>query len=183
MYEPKWDGPIAGYATSYMKRHYWRLQHSMDWEDVMQECRCLFYKLDRTYGDEVDTGAWFMGLYKTSLTRLVNDLSKEDTYLRHCIRETELSDDDSEWMSSRISTEDNEGTLNCLITDAPDEVRAVISLFLQAPPQVYEQASLAWQMTGRKKEHGNAFLCSMLGFDERVNVVRMIRQHFIGGNA
>lgn len=180
-FKPRWAGAIEGYTVNYIRRHYWRVQYSMDWEDIMQECRCLFLKLCREYADEVDNGAWFMGLYKRSLGNLITDLSKEDTYLRRCTRETELATDDTEWLLERIGTEDNEGTLNCLVQDAPEEVRAVISLFLEARPEVYQRASDAWQAAGRKKEHGNAFLCAMLGIEESVNVVRMVREHFIGG--
>lgn len=181
MYIPVWEGPIEGYTVNYMKRHRWRVARTMEWEDIMQECQCLFLKLCREYEDEYLTRRMFMGLYKTSLRNLIHDLSKEDTYFRECTCESDLGDEDQECLDARISSEENEGTLGCMIEDAPDEVRAVMSLFLNARPEVYASASAAWRAVGRKKEHGNAFLCAMLGLDEKVNVVRLTREYFLGG--
>lgn len=154
----------------------------MEWEDVMQECHCLFLKLERRYENEVTSAAWFMGLYKSSLRNLIIDLASDDSYLRQCTLECQLSADETECLSDRIGTEEHEGNLACLLEEAPEEVRAVVALILNAPPKVYAVASAAWEAQGRKKEHGNAFLCSMLGFDERVNVVQMTRDYFTGGS-
>ena len=178
---PTWKGPIEGYTVNYMQRHFWRVQYSMDWEDVMQECYCLFLKIEAEYECEVTSAAWFMGLYKTALRNLVIDLSVDDSYLRQCTLESQLGVEETQSLNERISTECNLGELLCLLDDAPDEIRSVVSLFMNAPPPVYKLASDAWCRVGRKKEHGNAFLCHMLGISTKVNVVHMTREYFIGG--
>ena len=180
-FKPNWTGPIEGYSVNCMRRHYWRVQYSMEWDDVMQECHCLFLKLCHEYPD-VDNPAWFMGLYKAALLNLVNDLAVDDSYLRQCTLESQLAVEDTQWLEQCISIDENEGALYCMIDAAPDEIRSVMFLLLNAPPSVYRLASQAWSRSGRKKEHGNAFLCSMLGIDAKVNVAQMTRDYFAGAD-
>lgn len=180
-YVPQWTGPVEGFSVNYMRRHFWRLRYSMEWEDVMQECSYLFLKMERKYEHEVTSPAWFMALYKTALRNLVNDLAVDDTFLRQCTLDSQLGSEETQWLEQRISLEENEGVLHCMIDNAPDEVRSVLFLMLNAPPAVYKLASQAWGRAGRKKEHGNAFLCSMLGFDVKINVAAMTRDYFAGG--
>lgn len=68
-YEPEWTKEIEGCAYN-MTRKYWNgLKAWYEWDDLMQEARIAFLRLQRRYRGKVDNPAWFMSLFKVSWQR------------------------------------------------------------------------------------------------------------------
>lgn len=165
----KWDGPIAGYATNYVLKHHWRVSRIMEIEDAKQESYVVFLKVKRAYGSKVDNGAWFMSLYKRALTNRFNDLSDKNTNLSVECFNVQMSD---------AKTLDS-GILKIVMEEAPEEIKGVLSLFLDAPKELLDLAVEAWESEGKKKIHGNQFLCAMLGYDHlKIDLTKNVKTYF-----
>lgn len=76
-YVPKWEGPIAGWTINYIKKNYWKVANSHEFDDLIQECQIKFILCKRKYPD-VTTPKHFMSLYKSAVTRLFHSLSSKE---------------------------------------------------------------------------------------------------------
>ena len=73
----------------------------------------------------------------------------------------------------------NEGFLAVMIDEAPEEVVSVLSLMVNCPRELFDLMIDMWRSKGKKKEHGNEFLCEVLGYDpEEVDLVKAVEEYF-----
>lgn len=147
-------------------------------DDAMQEARIVFLRCARKYANEVDNAAWFMSLYKRSLSARFADLATSDTRYRSTgALMSDLYDDDAQPVEP-IGELCNEGELAVMVERAPSEVREVLALLLNAPTEILELASLAWRSRGRKSAFGNAMLNRLLGRDPAHPTLEAVREYF-----
>lgn len=170
-YAPVFKGPLEGWATNYLKKNYWRVEATQEWDDCMQEAQCVFYKLKTRYAD---TGAvtepkHFMALYKTSMTRRFTDLANDNTSRRWEVVVSEGPDGE---IYEPMGETDNDGGLAVLLRQAPAEVVQVLNLFLSCPQEILDMALSTWRTSGSKK------ICQLLGIDERRDVMQETFDHF-----
>ena len=164
-----WDGPVAGYAHNFTSKNYWRVSRIMEMEDTRQEAYVVFLKVKKAYGSKIDNGAWFMSLYKRALSNRFNDLSDKNTAVS------------AEAMGAIVpdSKTLDRSLLMTMIEEAPEEVKSVLSLFLEAPKELLDLAVNAWEQDGKKKIHGNQFLCKMLGHDSlKTDLPKQVKTYF-----
>lgn len=149
-YRPRWKGEVEGYLVNFVSRNIWKVARTLEPEDVMQEGYLVFAKVrDRYCGPGSDRpisqGAHFMALFKTSWQRRFTDLANKDTsdrvnqYYGH---------DDSERRSSDANLPgelENDGYLATLLRQAPDEVRIVLTMFLDTPQELLALALSHWR--------------------------------------
>lgn len=176
VYIPKFEGAIEGYVVNFLSRNFWRVEGYIEREDLMQEARCLFYKLQRRYS-YVDNPAWFMSLFKVAFSNEFHGLSNRRTE-RMSFEACSIDDVDSimDW----VSNEDNQGLVFVLVEQAPEEVRAVLSLLASAPMELLEEVAGAWKAQGRRKVEGNSHLCELLGYDPKeTDLVQDVLDYFL----
>lgn len=139
LYQPEWDGPIAGYVTNYLARYHWKIQRTVPWEDAIHEGFVVFLRCKRKY--HVQEGKHFMALFKTAWYRHFTDLCNEDTASR-CILASDAIERNEHPES--IGELENAGMLSIMLRQAPHEVKMVLTLFLNAPQELLQQAVGAW---------------------------------------
>lgn len=185
-FEPQFSGPIEGYVTNFLRTNYWRVQHFMEWDDILQEAKFTFvvlqHRLEKN-GSVIENERHFMELFKTAWTRHFTTLSLRDTKFRRCISATDFEYEDEEFsegdfIESAVGDLDNDGQLMCMIEEAPSEVKQVISLMLNAPSEILDAAKAAWRDQGKRGET-NRFFCRMLGHDHnKTDLIKMVKDHF-----
>lgn len=77
----------------------------------------------------------------------------------------------------------NAGELECLVEQAPEEVRQVLNILLGAPQELMELLVRSWKHRGKRNECGNNFLCALTGQDpSQIDLERALKDHFSGDN-
>lgn len=86
VWSPKWDYPLEGWTYKFIQENKWRLEHTNDVEDLMQDAYLIFERVRETY-PFVTQPQHFMSLYKTSFRNYVHDKSRELTRKKALIDE------------------------------------------------------------------------------------------------
>lgn len=146
----------------------------------MQEAYIVFLRCKMKYEGEVDNAAWFMSLFKTALANRFDDLAVLDTKARSAITMSDLvsDDEDSGSVPEAIGELANEGELATMVRQAPREVQQVLALLLNAPVELIEGVSESWRARGKKSAFGSKRLCKLLGIDDDIDVLELVRAHF-----
>lgn len=177
MFTPTFAGPIEGYVHNFLKRNYWRVRRSMEYEDCLQEARLLFEELKLRY-PSVDQPQWFMSLFKTSWYHHFSDLATSDTSIRTAVKEADISTDDgtpSSVVADALGETDNAGYTLVLIKQAPEDIRRFFSLLLNAPTEMLEMVTLS---SGKRNERQvSEMLCKMLGLSAGTNILQKVRDY------
>lgn len=180
-YLPRFEGAIEGYVVNFTRTNLWRVQSSMEFEDVIQEAHVVFLRLASKYG-LTDTPQHFMALFKTAWTNHFTDLSRTDSSLRLCVLDSQMVEDEdgtySTLMDSLPGDLENCGYLHQLLEEAPADIRTVLSFFFNAPDHLVEKLTAAWKQAGRRDDGGNTMLCETLGFPRGTDVVARVSQYF-----
>lgn len=173
----EFTGAVEGFVVNFLKKNFWRVQRTHDYEDAMQEAALTFHEIFARYQEKVDNDAWMMSLFKTSWTNRFNDLAQADYGARSIPPLSDLTDDDTSLLNSMVVEDPTH--MASLIREAPEAVRLVLSLLYNAPKELMEQAATAWVEQGHTKVDGNAHLCGLLGIDAtKVNLVEIVRSYF-----
>lgn len=164
-------GEFQGYAANYMGKHGWKLESTHDYQDCMQEAWMVFNKVSQRYPDVEPRH--LMALYKSSLTRHVINLAHTAEQVRR--QGTAL---DATHTTQMVGETDNAGYLKRLCSQAPQEVKMVLSLFLSAPTELLESAFNAWGAHGHRMAGGNEHVSRLLGLPEGSKPVDAVRDYF-----
>lgn len=174
---------LDGYIQNFLKLHYWKVAHSLEWDDAIQEAwmqqvymekRLLKSGKDST----IVTPQQYMACFKTCWSRHFITLSNKDTKYKVVQTESEFSKDSDEDVNILISdlmTDDNVGYIEIMIEQAPSEVREVINLLLNAPKEILDAVAVSL----KKDVTSNSVLCRLLGHDpQKVDVVKLTENYF-----
>lgn len=177
LYDPIFKGPIEGYVMNFLRANTWRVDRTMEHDDMMQEARVVFLYLSQKY-PTIDTPQHFMALYKTAWFNRFTDLTHKDTRSRHVVSYSQNEDEGDDYIGAIAGDLSHDGALLTAIRQAPSEVQSVVSLFLNAPVELLDLASAAWRSRGHNRDHGNAMLCKMLGVKTDTDLVGMVETYF-----
>lgn len=108
------------WTAKQVKANIWRFDRMNDFEDIMQDARFLFCKLERKYSTVGDPAHLF-ALYKTSLSRMFIDKSRKK---RDSLNDLIYPIEDT--VFSLPSNEPNLGTLALILDEMPDELKTVL---------------------------------------------------------
>lgn len=177
MYHPEFAGPIEGWMINYNTKNFWRVARSMEWEDLSQEGYLVFMRCSTKY-PVIDTPQHFMALFKRAWFNHFTDLANRDTELRAEISDhRELDGDDV--VIEPIGETNHCGDLVLMLAQAPNEVRMVLNLFLNAPSEILETALASWNGEDRRrKDGGSAMICKLLGLPKDYDVLSAVRNYF-----
>lgn len=176
MYIPQFAGPVEGWATNYAAKNFWRVQASMEWDDLKQEAFLIFARCEAKY-PQLDTPAHFMSLYKRAWINHLNDLATADGKLREA-QPLVLERDGDEMITDPTGELDNDGYTKILIEQAPREVRMFLELILRAPQELVDLALASWKLDDRHKNKGCGKINRMLGLPPDTDLVTMTRDYF-----
>lgn len=174
-YEPTFKGPIEGYVVNNLKQHFWRIEASCTMDDALQEARCVFLRVAQKYPG-VDA-PHFMALFKMAWHNQLTDLANDDTRLRAMVPLIARQDEEGREIEA-VGELENEGYLAVSLRQAPQEVQAVINLFLSAPQEILDLALRGWSARGRRKTDGSRKICKLLGLREDLDVLQSVEDHF-----
>lgn len=153
---PVWEGIVKQWSMKFIHKNKWRCDHTSDFEDLLQDAFLTFMKLCKKYPRVIEP-ANFMSLYKTAIANQMHDRSRYMRRKRESHMETSV--DVSELYTGRIGEVSNEGYLNALISEAPDELRAALSIIATNPEALKNRR-------GYQRENLNMKLRRLLGLDQ-----------------
>ncbi len=169
IYFPKFDGAIESYVKNFLKKNLWRVASTLDYEDAMQEAYLVFMILKTRYGT-TDTPQHFMGLFKTSWTRRFHDLSTVDSKYRGRIYF--LTEEEEEIRKDEVAGDsDTDGLLSILLSEAPEEIRKLMTVMLSIPQTLLMQAIKSWESVSGSDDYIN-MLSKLAGLPAGFNVER-----------
>jgi hypothetical protein len=143
----------------------------------MQEARIVYLDCVMRYAARVDNAAWFMSLYQRALYTRFTDLAYEDTKHKEAALMCDVVSDDGPSIE-QVGELANEGELRVLVRQASSEVRAVLSLLINAPTEILEVVTAQWRSHGSGQAYGSKLLCRMLSLPEDVNLLQRVREYF-----
>lgn len=174
-YKPEFKGPIQGFVVNFVNKNYWRVQRVMEREDVHQEAYLVFLRLQRKFPD-LESGAHFMALFKTSWIRRFHDISKVDTKSRMFLSA------DTDFAQDTLTPGKcyNDGPLGVMLRQAPSEVRSVLSLFLNAPTEILEVLLKDFESpSSARLDGGGKSINRALGFPANFNAIKEVRDYLL----
>jgi hypothetical protein len=174
-YLPEWKGPVEGYVVNFLKKNYWRVAATHEYEEAMQEARLVFLVCASHY-PLLDTPQHFMALFKRTLENEFHDLSEKATKARALL--PEQMDEDGPSMYDVVGELDNDGALRTMVRQAPSEVVMVLNLFLNAPQELLELAQRAWRREGHYGADSDKAVARMLGLPEGSTPVTTTKRYF-----
>jgi len=118
---PTWTKDIEKWTLNEIRLNKWRFDASEDTEDLLQDCRILFFKLERTYPTVVEAPHFFT-LYKTSIKRMFIDKARKQ---RRRITDCAPIDDLTE---NQLPQYEGAGHLGIILNELPDELKLALRL-------------------------------------------------------
>jgi hypothetical protein len=155
MFIPRWEGPVAGWATRHIRNNLWRVLPFYEFDDLFQEAYYFFEVVQQRY--DIENDKHFMSLYQRCFTNHIHQLARWKTR-RGSLFLTPGQDDETDGGGAEIdripdiATEldlEMMGTLN----DLPKRLRTLFMLLLTGD---YKRG---------KFESSNHFYCRVLGLD------------------
>lgn len=179
-YVPYWSPTIDIWTRRFIDKNLWRVSaHIGDREDALQEARIVYLRCERRYSGVVDNAAWFMALYQRSLIAQFHDFANAATRQRDLVvshSDLALVDEEGPQFDS-VGELRNGGELSVMVRQAPNEVRMVLALLLNAPCELLELVAAS---TRKAQALGNKHLCLLLGITEDMDLLGRVREYFEG---
>lgn len=181
-YSDDWPPHIEGYVMNTLRRDYWRVRRTMEWDDAVQEAREVYVRCLRHYPDV--NAPHFMSLFSSAWKNRMHRLAELDTRDR-ANQYVGVEDDEGPSTLERVGESDNDGYLAVLLRQAPREVLMVLSLFLNAPQEAVDEALGHWSHKADPRTQGlgirnQARLNRLLGLPPDRNTIAEVRE-YLGG--
>lgn len=138
----------------------------MEFDDAYQELFVKFSEMSERYAGRVTNPKWFMALFKRAVANRITDFANQANRQRRqvCFAELQALDDPMPYVDKLIGV-GNVSSLEIMLEEVPDGVREVIAFLTSGETERLAIASESWEQLGKRKDGGNQFLCSMLGYD------------------
>lgn len=177
MYVPQYAGPFEGYSQKFLVKNYWKVARIMAWEDAQQECVLIFLRIKARY--EVEEGAHFMALFKTSLHQHFIDLAKKATAVKTEVTQGVSDDGDDVMLPAEPAGDlDTDAGLLDAIRHAPPRVRATLTLMLNGPSAVVETVVADLNKGRVCRARAITKINHLLGFPEGTDAVEEVYTYF-----
>lgn len=153
----KWEGPHQKWATSFVKKNFWRVSRIMDFDDAVQECAFKFCQCRLKY--QFVSPRNFSSLFHLSVENHFHRLSEKNSHMASIFHE----ESEEEFKKSLASLHDfQDGPLLCGIRDLSKEGAQVMRLILESPAETI--APLV-SMANKTHKKINQFLANLIGAD------------------
>lgn len=176
-YKPEYEGPIAGWTVNHIQANLWRVSRVREREDLLQDAQEVFLRCAARYPD-MDTPQHFMSLYQRSWINHVNDLSNDQTKIKAEVgMQRGTSEEEYDW--EPVGDLENDGYFAIKLRQAPNEVKQVLNLFLNAPQEILDLALGSWKGRDRRcTTGGSKKICRLLGLPDELDVMQMVSDYF-----
>lgn len=182
--QPEWDIRFQGFAAKFINQHKWKLDPTLDFDDLMQDAYLIFRRVLCSYPWVTDASN-IMALFKIAMKNEFIDGAKQWTKKRRAEISIEtilsVTDSDDYKLLDTLGEENNEGLLRVIINEWPPEMRAALAVLtsdekmaILRQPQV--QTELA-KMAGiePEKETLNEAICRIIRLPKTVDLLGMLR--------
>lgn len=180
-YQFMFTSPFEGYVHNHLKNNFWKVQRTLEYDDVMQEARMQFYVVQKRLknnGNAIENDRHMMALFKTSWNNHFITLAhKSSKYKEQTFTSTihPTDEDDDFNVEDLLGGIDCEALLEVKISQATGEVREVLNLIMNTPKEVLELAAKA---CGCKDTMSNKLLCRLLGKDSsKINLINCVKNY------
>lgn len=180
---PEFKGAIEGYVVNHLRANFWRVESSMQWQDVMQSAAVVFLRVRQKYA-MIPMGPHFMSLFKMAWANEFTDLANADTKLRQLVpfkasRHGEAEGAEMDPVSVLVGELECDGYLAVKIDQAPSEVKAVLHLFLNAPAELLDLALRGWHGRNKKMRYGGSErINKLLGLPADTDILKQVEDYF-----
>lgn len=123
LWSPKWGPEYIKWTANFLKQNMWRVDHTLDHDDLMQESWIIFDYLVRSYPRVIEPRHFF-ALYKRAIINKMHDRSCAKT--RHGKMQVILPEDVADYFVGRIGEVENAGYAAALIRELPEEMKLVL---------------------------------------------------------
>lgn len=181
VYEPVF-ADVEPWLRGYVARQWWRVEHLMQEEDMVQEARLQFLRMqqrNRRNGVVYESRTHFVNAFRVAFVRHVHTLSNRDSRYADSFTLTcdldPTTDDASGFLTAVGGDDDRMMLLEVDLLLAPnEEVYRVLQLLFNPAPRVRGVVSRALSVGGSA---GNSAVCALLGYDPRQrDVLGEVRQ-------
>jgi hypothetical protein len=169
-----WKNSAEPYVRVVAAKLTWRFK-SLGYEeaDFVQEAYFAFERCFEAYGTVLTRRGKLSPKFKRAIHNLATDLSNKATEEKSLLSITGVAEDIS---SSSLPSFEDSGYLRIFISQAPQEIKEVLSLVFNTPVELLEEFG---KTKGTRGFNSNKRLCSLLGHNRfRVNLVNQIKEYF-----
>lgn len=169
---------VKPHVLNFLHQHYWKIKDLMGWEDAVGEAQLQFFRTIKRLnknGSVIENEKHLMSLFKTSWSRHFITLANKATKERFI---GTMPDGKAQELAivSLVGDQDNLGTFDVELQQAPKMVRRALLLMLNMTDEKCEELS---QLFNKNKKHFNIKICQQLGVDyNQVDIVKMMLDHF-----
>lgn len=168
-WRPEWSGPIEGWAKKFIYENGWRCDHLHEPDDLLQDAYLTFLRIEAKYPRVIEA-PHFMALFKTAMQ---NEMWDRARYKMHkAALTTELDLDAAEYGAYRIGDLTNNGYLNALLAEAPEELKLALATFDDDELLEIMRSEPARSSKPKQRENLNMKLSRVIGF-------RRVRYDFV----
>ena len=165
----------TNWIYSFSKKNYWKVAGLIDFDDMIQEGYVAFYYCKNRYGN-IDP-PHLMAMLKLCFYQFVVDTAKKRTGLAEVHPLDNYSEDQTEesvW--DKLFGVDELQSIQTLISEAPVLVRKVLALFTN-DKKLEELRKPYERFENKTRETTNSRLCRLIGLDNNVDLVAMVREY------
>ena len=146
-FTPQYDGPIAGWAVNFIKKNFWRVGVQYEFEDLLQISYIIFLECAGRY--PVKNARHFMALFKRCLSNRLHDIAEARTR-EHVAMVRDLPETTSydEIVARHAGDMNNGGFLGVFVSEAPPDVRRVLTLLLDGNSKLADDCGACRGMSG-----------------------------------
>ena len=174
---------VEDIANSIIRKNFWRLKRTMEWDDVKGEAILQFYRMmqrDLKAGRVIPSKDRFKATYRIALKLHLHTLSNLDTTVKQQVRATDCCGTNDLGFEDLLALEGTFNYDNLDLIDwlekAPTRVKQVIDLATSMDEEVVIMRK-KW-LKSRKRDTSNVFFCQALNLDpKQFNVVQEARQY------
>lgn len=168
---------VRPYVINHLKKHYWKLESYMEWEDALAEAQLQFIRTIRRLQNrqcQVENEKHLMSLFKTSWSNHFITLANKATKERF-ITITEDVEQQNIQFDTLVSELDNTGLIQQLLHKAPSDVKQVLHILLNAPDDLIVLLQNSFH---ENPDLCNMILCKLLNKNPSINLIKTTLDHF-----
>ncbi len=158
---PQWEGAIRWWTIGFIKKNSWRCDRINDPDDLLQDAYLTYAKIVKRYPRVIEP-KHFMALYKVALQNEMWDRARTQQRKSQAI--ADIAVDAAEYGAERIGDLTNNGYLQALIAEAPDEVKFALAILTSEDATIWEEKPRQPYQKPRARENLNMKLNRAFGF-------------------
>jgi len=176
VWRPEWNETFESWTKYFVSSNRWRREPYLDFDDLMQEARELFYKLAEYYPRIIDP-PHFMSIYKRSIQNIYHDHARLRRHFMHNLELGLMAEEASTPPEERIGEVTNPGYMVTLLNELPNELQLVLTTLATGRYRL-KLKKHGKSIPLRERESLNKKLCRTLGLQTTTDPVGDLYRFF-----